>query len=429
MPFLKIISKKCVKTKLILIISVILSIFYLKWSYNIKKRRYNMKEILKEIDNLKDKIIEIRRHIHMYPDLSHQEKPTRDYVKSILKKEGIKCKTFQNHYGMVCEIIVDETKPFLAFRADMDALPIQETNEVSYASKKENIMHACGHDGHTSVLTGLLFALNRHKDKLPLNIRGIFQHSEEDTDGGSEDLIKDGALENVEAIFGLHMYPYLNTGEIGYKYGEMMASADTFEIEIFGKSSHGARPHEGVDALLTGALAINSINHIISRRIDPLHPAVITMGTVEGGKAPNIICDHVKMTGTVRTLNDKVRSSIKEMMEDAIKGICHTMGAEYKFHYFFGNPELVNDDKMADLVIKSANEIGVKPVDLKLPVMGGEDFANYLKVVKGAFFRLGSCNKDKTKGCIAQHNSKFDIDEESLVIGAKVMANLIKEFK
>jgi amidohydrolase len=274
-----------------------------------------------------------------------------------------------------------------------------------------------------------LLALNRHKDKLPINIRGIFQHSEEDTEGGSEDLIKDGALENVVAIFGLHMYPYLNTGEIGYKFGEMMASADTFEIEIFGKSSHGARPHEGVDALLTGALAINSINHIISRRIDPLHPAVITMGTVEGGKAPNVICDHVKMTGTVRTLNDKVRNKIKEMMDDAIKGVCHTMGAKYKFHYFFGNPELVNDDEMTKLVIKSAEEVGAKPVDLKLPVMGGEDFANYLKVVKGAFFRLGSCNREKNIGCIAQHNPKFDIDEDSLIIGAKVMANLVKEFK
>ncbi|GAX87946.1 amidohydrolase [Lebetimonas natsushimae] len=388
-----------------------------------------MQSVLNEIDSLKDKIIEIRRHIHMYPDLSHEEKPTRDYVKNILEKEGIKCKTFKNHYGMVCDIVVDENKPFLAFRADMDALPIQEENDVEYKSRKKGIMHACGHDAHTAILTGLLIALNRHKDKLAVNIRGIFQHSEEDTEGGSEDLIKDGALENVVAIFGLHMYPYLNIGEIGYKFGEMMASADTFEIEIFGKSSHGARPHEGVDALLTGALVINSINHIISRRIDPLHPAVITMGTVEGGKAPNVICDHVKMTGTVRTLNDKVRKRIKEMMEDAMKGICHTMGAEYKFHYFFGNPELVNDDEMLKLVIKSAKEVGAKPVDLKLPVMGGEDFANYLKLVKGAFFRLGSCNRKKEIGCIAQHNPKFDIDENSLVIGAKVMANLVKEFK
>ncbi|WP_024789211.1 amidohydrolase [Lebetimonas sp. JH292] len=388
-----------------------------------------MKEILKEIDSLKKKIIDIRRHLHMYPDLSHKEKPTRDYIKGILESEGIKCKTFKDYYGMVCDIVVDENRPFLAFRADMDALPIQEANDVPYKSRKDGIMHACGHDGHTAVLAGLLIALNRHKDKLPINIRGIFQHSEEDTEGGSEDLIRDGALENVKAIFGLHMYPYLNTGEIGYKYGEMMASADTFEIEIFGKSSHGARPHEGVDALLTGALAINSINHIISRRIDPLHPAVISMGTVEGGKAPNVICDYVKMTGTVRTLNDKVRNSIKKMMEDAIKGICFAMGADYKFHYFFGNPELINDDKMVNIVIKSAKETGAKPFDLKQPVMGGEDFANYLKIVKGAFFRLGCCSREKNIGCVPQHHPKFDIDEDSLPLGAKVMANLVKEFK
>ena len=387
-----------------------------------------MKKIVAEIDNLKDKIIEIRRHIHMYPDLSGEEKPTRDYVKAILEEEGIEnIKTFENYYGMVVDIKVDDNLPTIAFRADMDALPIQEENKVPYKSRKDGIMHACGHDGHTAILTGFLIACNRHKDKLPFNIRGIFQHKEEVMDGGSDDLIRDGALDNVSAIFGLHMYPYLKTGEIGYKYGEMMASADMFEIEIFGKSAHGARPHEGVDAILTASLVVNSVNHIVSRKIDPLHPAVISFGTIEGGKAANIICDHVKLSGTVRTLNDKVRQNIKEMMEEAVAGICRSMGARYNFNYYFGNPELVNDKDMVDVVIKAAKKVA-SPVDLKLPVMGGEDFANYLKVVKGAFFRLGCCNELK-ETCYPQHHPRFDIDEDSLIIGAKIFANILKVLK
>ena len=385
-------------------------------------------KLIKEIDKLKDLIIEVRRHLHMYPDLSGEEKDTRDYIKSVLEEEGIEdIKTFDNHYGMIVDIKVDENKPTIAFRADMDALPIQEEGDKPYKSRKDGIMHACGHDGHSAILTGFLVACHRHRNELPYNVRGIFQPSEEVMEGGSEELIKDGALESVSAIFGLHMYPYLKTGEIGYKYGEMMASADMFEIEIFGKSAHGARPHEGVDAILTAALVINSINHIVSRKIDPLHPAVISMGTINGGKAANIICDYVKVTGTVRSLNDRVRQNIKEMMEEAIAGVCRSMGARYKFDYKFGNPELINDNKMVDIVIKAAKK-HARPVDLKLPVMGGEDFANYLKEVKGAFFRLGCCNEEKNT-CYPQHHPRFDIDEDSLVIGAKIFGQILKEYK
>jgi len=387
-----------------------------------------MKKIISEIERLKDKIIEIRRHIHMYPDLSGEEFPTRDYIKKTLEKEGIKdIRTFQNYAGMIVDIKKDEKLPTVAFRADMDALPIQEENNTPYRSRKEGVMHACGHDAHSAVLTGFLIALNRHREKLPFNVRGIFQHKEEVMEGGSEDLIRDGALEGVDAIFGLHMYPYLKTGEIGYKFGEMMASADMFEIEIFGKSAHGARPHEGVDAILTASLVVNSVNHIVSRKIDPLHPAVISFGTIEGGKAANIICDHVKLSGTVRSLNDSVRQNIKEMMEEATAGICRSMGARYNFRYFFGNPELINSKKMVDVVIKASKKTA-KAVDLKQPVMGGEDFANYLKVVKGAFFRLGSCN-DAKGTCYPQHHPRFDIDEESMIIGAKIFAYILKELK
>ena len=381
------------------------------------------KSIFQTIDTLKDKVIKVRRDIHKHPELSGQEEHTKYLVKGILEFEGLQIKEFKDHHGLVADIVVDKKKPFVAIRADMDALPIEEQTKKPYASQVKGVMHACGHDAHTAIAVGTAIAFNANKDKLPGNVRFIFQPSEESNQGGSEELIRDGALENVKAIFGLHVYPYLMTGQIGYKYGVMMASADTFTIEIFGRSAHGARPHEGVDAILTASMCVNSLNHIISRRIDPLHPAVISLGTIEGGKAPNVICDHVKLTGTVRTVNEHVRNKIPQMMEESVKGISHSMGAEYKFSYEFGQPELINDDKMVDIIVQEAKKIigEENVIDLKDPVMGGEDFSRYLQIVPGAFFRLGICNPKKGT-CVSQHNPKFDVDEDALPIGMKILS-------
>ena len=381
------------------------------------------KKLFAYIDTLKDKVITVRRDIHQHPELSGQEVRTKSLVKGILEIEGFKIKEFEGHNGLVADLVVDEKKPFVAIRADMDALPIEEHTGKPYASEVKGVMHACGHDAHTAIAVGVALAMAQFRDELPGNIRFIFQPAEEINEGGSEELIRDGALENVKAIFGLHVYPYLSTGQIGYKYGVMMASADTFTIEIFGKSAHGARPHEGVDAILTASMCVNSLNHIISRRIDPLHPAVISLGTIEGGTAPNIICDHVKLTGTVRTVNEAVRKKIPLMMEDSVKGITHSMGAKYKFNYEFGQPELINDDAMVDVLVQEATKIlgAENVVDLKDPVMGGEDFSRYLQIVPGAFFRLGVCNPQKGT-CVSQHNPKFDVDEDALPIGMKVLS-------
>ena len=386
------------------------------------------KALFDTIDTLKDKVINVRRDIHQHPELSGHEEHTKYLVKGILEIEGYQIKEFATHNGLVADLIIDKSKPFVAIRADMDALPIEEQTGKPYASQVKGVMHACGHDAHTAIGVGTAIAFATHKANLPGNIRFIFQPSEEVNEGGSEELIRDGALENVKAIFGLHVYPYLMTGQIGYKYGVMMASADTFTIEIFGKSAHGARPHEGVDAILTAAMCVNSLNHIISRRIDPLHPAVISLGTIEGGTAPNIICDHVKLTGTVRTVNEKVRKKIPTMMEDSVKGITHSMGAKYRFDYEFGQPELINDDKMVDILVQEAKKIiGEKNViDLKEPVMGGEDFSRYLQIVPGAFFRLGTCNPKKGT-CVSQHNPKFDVDEDALPIGMKILSAVALE--
>ncbi len=379
--------------------------------------------LLKTIDEINDRIVEIRHDIHAHPDLSGEEEHTKYLVKGILEATGYEIGEFPDNYGLVADLRIDPEAPTIALRADMDALPIQERTQAPYASRVPGVMHACGHDSHTAIAVGTAIALASIKEHLPGNVRFIFQPSEESKEGGSAQLIEEGVLEGVDGIFGLHAYPYLHTGQIGYKYGVMMASADIFTIEIFGKAAHGARPHEGVDAILVSSMIVTSLNHIVSRRIDPLHPAVISMGTIEGGRAPNIICDHVILRGTVRTINEEVRNAIPEMMERSIKGICKTMGAEYNFDYTFGQPELINDDAMVDIVVQEARSIlgEANVIDLKDPVMGGEDFSEYLKVVPGAFFRLGTCNEAKNT-CAPQHNARFDVDDDALSVGMKVMA-------
>lgn len=374
------------------------------------------------IDEINDKIIRIRHDLHKHPELSGQEEHTKYLVKGILEASGYKITESDAHYGLVADMQIDEKAGTVAIRADMDALPIEEQTGKPYSSREPGIMHACGHDSHTAIALGTAIALAEHREVLPGNIRFIFQPSEESKDGGSIQMIEEGALEGVDGIFGLHAYPYLHTGEIGYKYGVMMASADIFTIEIFGRSAHGARPHEGVDAILVTSMIVNSLNHIVSRRIDPLHPAVISLGTVEGGKASNIICDHVILKGTVRTINEEVRNAIPQMMEESIKGICKSMDAKYHFEYEFGQPELINDDAMVDIVVNEAKGVigEAHCIDLKDPVMGGEDFSEYLKLIPGAFFRLGTCNEAK-ETCVSQHNSRFDVDDNALQIGMKIM--------
>ena len=386
-------------------------------------------EVFSVIDSINKRVIEIRHDLHEHPELSGQEEHTKYLVKGILEMQGYTIREYDNHYGLVADLIIDKEAATVAIRADMDALPITEQTEEPYRSKTEGVMHACGHDSHTAIALGSAIAMSETKGELPGNIRFIFQPSEESKEGGSLQMIEGGALDGVSAIFALHAYPYLPTGQIGYKYGVMMASADIFTIEIFGKSAHGARPHEGVDAILVSSMAVNSINHIVSRRIDPLHPAVITMGTIEGGRAGNIICDHVIIKGTVRTINENIRKNIPEMMEEAIKGVCKSMGATYRFDYVFGQPELINDHAMVDILKGEAEKIigAENCIDLMDPVMGGEDFSEYLQIVPGAFFRLGTCNPDKNT-CIPQHNSRFNVDDDALQYGMKILSATALEY-
>jgi amidohydrolase len=383
-----------------------------------------LKEALfQELESLNSTVIEFRHHLHEHPELSNKEEKTTALIKKILSESGLRITTYETHYGLIAELITDESRPFIALRADIDALPIHEQTFLPYASDTKGIMHACGHDSHAAVLLGIALAFAQLKRPLNANLRFIFQPAEEVLDGGAPQMIEDGVLDKVKAIFGLHAYPYLKTGQIGYKYGVMLASADMFTIEIKGKSSHGARPHEGVDAILVTSMVVNALNHIVSRQIDPLHPAVISLGTIEGGKAPNVLCDYVRLTGTVRTVNHDIRKQIPEMMRVTMEGICRSMHASFEFDYEFGTPEVKNDKAMVDLLVNEAKSvIGENNcIDLEDPVMGGEDFGFYLEQIPGAFIRLGTCSHDGDN-CFSQHNSRFNVDDNALIIGMKVLS-------
>jgi len=390
----------------------------------------NAKEEIKKVaQEIKEEIISWRRHIHMYPELSGEEKNTSQFVASKLREFGVD-EVIENFGGTtaVVGIIQGRHNITVALRADMDALPMEEKTGKPYASKKSNVMHSCGHDAHTAILLGTAKILTSLKEHLQGNIKLIFQPCEERHDcGGAKKLVKEGVLRNpdVSVIFGLHVFPELPAGKVGTRIGHFMASSDVFTVKIKGKGSHASRPHQGVDSVLVAAQVINTLHHIVSRKVDPLHPAVLTIGRIQGGFADNIIPDEVEMGGTVRTLSLELRDQIPKWMEHAIWGVTMSYGASYEFNYKQGTPPVINDEKATKFALGMMRDILGKEnvVELPEPTMGGEDFAEYLQKIPGTFFRLGIRNEKK--GIKAPlHSPLFDIDEEVLPLGASVMAYL-----
>ncbi|WP_457628025.1 M20 family metallopeptidase [Persephonella sp.] len=386
-------------------------------------------EIRKAAQEIKEEIISWRRHIHMHPELSGEEKNTSRFVASKLKEFGVD-EVIENFGGTtaVVGIIKGKHDVTAALRADMDALPMQEKTGKPYASRIPNVMHSCGHDAHTAILLGAAKILTGLKEHLQGNVKLIFQPCEERHDcGGAKKLVEEGVLENpdVSAIFGLHVFPELPAGKVGTRIGHFMASSDVFTIKIKGKGAHASRPHQGVDSVLVAAQVINTLHHIVSRKVDPLHPAVLTIGRIQGGYADNIIPDEVEMGGTVRTLSLELRDQIPKWMEHAIWGVTLSYGAAYEFDYRQGTPPVINDEKTTRFALGMMRDLLGKEnvVELPEPTMGGEDFAEYLMKVPGTFIRLGIRNEEK--GIKAPlHSPLFDIDEDALPVGASVMAYL-----
>ena len=379
--------------------------------------------IKKEIQKISEHIYSYRRDFHQYPELSFQEYRTAETISKHLESFGIEHRTGVGKTGVVGEIVFGDG-PTIALRADMDALPIQEVGDLKYKSKNEGVMHACGHDGHMAILLGAANALSKNKKLKKGKVRFIFQPAEEGA-GGARYMIKDGCLDQVDEIYGLHLWNYQPVGEIGVKNGPIMAAADMFDIIIKGKGGHGATPQGTVDAIVVASNLITMLQTIVSRNTNPLDNAVVTIGEINGGQNFNVIADEVKLTGTTRAYTENNRNMIKKRMQDIIDGVSKSFGAEIVLKYKEGYPPTVNHKDPTKLVLEASAMVVGKGSGYPYLSMGGEDFSYYLQKVPGCFFFVGSAPDKNNILSTPHHCSHFDIDERSLLIGASVYVNLI----
>lgn len=377
-----------------------------------------------ELDQIFDEIVQIRRHLHMHPELSFQEVHTAAFIADYHRELGHDVRAPVGSRGVVA--VLKGTKPgkTVALRADFDALPIQDEKEVPYKSKVPGVMHACGHDGHTAALLGLAKALNRLRDELPGTIVFIHQHAEELAPGGAIEMIRDGCLEGVDYIFGTHLWSLEPLGKIQYRPGPVMAAADRIEITIHGQGGHGAMPHKTKDPVVAASQLVIHLQQIISRRVNPLKSAVVTISHFEAKSAFNVIPDSATLIGTVRTFDEEVRKQIEKEIRRIVDGTCLAHGVEATYHYIRGYPPVVNHEEETLAVAEIAKHVpGVTEVEYMEPHMGGEDFAYYLQKVKGAFFFTGARNPE-WKIAYPHHHAKFDIDERALLIAAKTLGHI-----
>lgn len=388
-------------------------------------------DYLEEAKAIKTNLVNWRRHFHMYPEVSGQEFETANYIADELRMLGLEVATqvASPLPGVVGLLRGKAPGKTVALRADMDALVIEEKNEVLYKSKREGVMHACGHDGHMAVLLGAAKLLADHKNEIKGNVKFIFQPSEE-RDGGAVPMINAGVLENppVDVVFGLHMDPTFKAGEIGVCYGETLAASDRINIKIKGKSAHGAIPNESVDAMFVAAHLILALQGVISRQKDPLSPGVLSFGLIQGGKQQNVISEEVLLQGILRTFNPQVREDCIKNIEHIVNILPQSFRASGEFIRIKSYDSLINHDKYVDFIKETAGQLfGAQCIKkLKQPRLIVEDFAYFLKQRPGAFYFLGCGTEGKDNPPL--HNSMFTINEESLVIGAALQAALATRF-
>jgi amidohydrolase len=372
--------------------------------------------------NLAPRLIEIRRHLHSHPELSGQEHQTAVYVAGVLSTCGLQVKENVGKVGVVGELPGQGADPrMLAIRTDMDALPIQERTGLEFASRQPGLMHACGHDVHTTVGLGTAMVLSQLGEQLPGNIKFLFQPAEEVAQGAGW-MVKDGVMEGVSSILSVHVFPSIAAGVVGIRYGALTAAADDLEIRIMGESGHGARPHEAIDAIWIAAQVITTLQQAISRTQNPLHPVVLTIGQISGGRAPNVIADQVRLQGTVRSLHPETSRKLPEWIESLVAGVCQIYGARYEIKYRRGVPAVQNDITLTQLVESAAEEAwGRDNIQIiQEPSLGAEDFSVYLQYAPGSMFRLGVGFRDRRNYSL--HHPQFEVDESAIVTGVVTLA-------
>ncbi len=368
-----------------------------------------------------DQLVEWRRYLHTHPELSWEEVQTTLYI----EKELVKLKISEIEKPLKTGLVAtlrNGNGNVVALRADIDALPILEQNSCEYRSKTEGVMHACGHDVHTTCLLGAAKYLLENQSKWSGTIKLIFQPSEEKQPSGAEAMIKAGVLKGVKSIIGLHVTPELEVGKLGFRKGQFMASADEIYITVIGKGGHGASPHLCIDPIVLSANIILAMQQLVSRYADPKMPTVLTFGDIQGHGATNIIPEKVELKGTLRTFDEKWRKEIQQKIKEVAQGIARSFGGDCIVDIPLGVPFVYNDEMLTQSIMTKAEDIVGKENVVEMPLrMGAEDFSFYGHQCTASFFRLGTGNV--SKGIIATvHNPKFDIDEEALIIGSAAMA-------
>ncbi|MGH9942892.1 MAG: M20 metallopeptidase family protein [Pyrinomonadaceae bacterium] len=391
--------------------------------------------IARAAEAMRDKLITQRRDFHMHPELSNREVRTARVVAERLRAFGFdEVKTGVGRYGIVALLKGKKPGPVVAVRADMDALPVEETRDVPYKSQTPGVMHACGHDLHMTVALGVAEILGGMREEIAGTIKFIFQPAEEGPppgeEGGAKLMVKEGALENPRplAIFGLHTKPDAEVGQIVYQSGPSMATADRFFVTLRGKKTHGAYPHEGVDAIYVAAQCLSALQSVRSRRIDPTEPLVISVGSIHGGNRFNIIADEVKLEGTMRTLSEDVRRRAQELVRETLAGVTAAHGAAFELKFEEMTALTYNEPRLVEETLPGLRRVlGDENVLARRPQMGAEDFSYFQRVVPGFYIFLGTGNK--AKGITAAwHTPEFDVDEASLVVGTKMMATVLLDF-
>jgi amidohydrolase len=372
-------------------------------------------------ETMREQVIIWRRHLHQHPELSFHEHATSQFIADTLASFGGLEISRPTPTSVMARLFGEAGPgPVLAIRADIDALPIVEANTHDFVSQSPGVMHACGHDGHTSMLLGAVKILVGHRAQLRGEVRFLFQHAEELYPGGASQMVAAGVLDGVEMVIGAHLWLSMSFGKVGVKTGPLMAALNTFRITITGAGGHAAIPQQTIDPIVTAAEVVTSLQHIVARNVDPLASAVISVTQISGGTTTNVIPGAVEMAGTVRTFDPELRARIPVLMERVVAGICSAHGATYQWTFEPGYATVDNDATASDLVRRAVvRALGPDVLVEARPTMGAEDFSAYQQVKPGAFFFIGARNEER--GMIyPHHHERFDLDERALDYGTRI---------
>ncbi|EMX4406892.1 amidohydrolase [Listeria innocua] len=388
-------------------------------------------QLMNMLQERKDEITQIRRHLHEHPELSFHETETAKYIQDFYKGKDVEVTTeVGNGHAVVVTIKGGKPGKTIALRADFDALPIEEQTDLPFKSKNPGVMHACGHDGHTAYLLVLADCLIQLKENIPGTIKIVHQHAEETPPGGAKSVVESGILDDVDQIFGIHVFPFGESGQVYYHSGYAMAGRTYFKLKIQGVGGHGSSPHMANDTIVAGAYFVTAIQTVVSRRLNPFDTGVITIGSFDGKGSFNVIKDAVELEGDVRYMNTENRDKIDAEIHRIVAGIEAMFGVSVELTYTNDYPPLYNDPAVTEQVVASLQKgLGEYLTDISTYDMlsGSEDFAYYLQKIPGVFFYIGAKPKN-TQHAYFNHHPKFDIDEDALLVAAKSVADVVLDY-